>query len=306
MKMSQMIIQGVETKASPLLQLPHIRHDMLRHFVVISAHAQMPRLETVENCMKMSQMIIQGVETKASPLLQLPHIRHDMLRHFVVISAHAQMPRLETVENCMKMSQMIIQGVATKASPLLQLPHIRHDMLRHFIVVISAHAQMPRLETVENCMKMSQMIIQGVETKASPLLQLPHIRHDMLRHCIVVISAHAQMPRLETVENCMKMSQMIIQGVETKASPLLQLPHIRHDMLRHFIVVISAHAQMPRLETVENCMKMSQMIIQGVETKASPLLQLPHIRHDMLRHLIRVLLFQLMLRCPVLRRLRTV
>ena len=54
MKMSQMIIQGVETKASPLLQLPHIRHDMLRHFVVISAHAQMPRLEMVENCMKMS------------------------------------------------------------------------------------------------------------------------------------------------------------------------------------------------------------------------------------------------------------
>ena len=43
------------------------------------------------------------------------------------------------------------------------------------------------------------------------------------------------MPRLETVENCMKMSQMIIQGVETKASPLLQLPHIRHDMLRHFV-----------------------------------------------------------------------
>ena len=91
MKMSQMIIQGVETKASPLLQLPHIRHDMLRHFVVIlviSAHAQMPRLETVENCMKMSQMIIQGVETKASPLLQLPHIRHDMLRHFVVICCY--------------------------------------------------------------------------------------------------------------------------------------------------------------------------------------------------------------------------
>ena len=104
----------------------------------------------------------------------------------------------------------------------------------------------------------------------------------------------------------MKMSQMIIQGVETKASPLLQLSHIRHDMLRHF-VVISAHAQMPRLETVENCMKMSQMIIQGVESKASPLLQLPHIRHDMLRHFVGILLlFQLMLRCLVLRRWRTV
>ena len=54
-------------------------------------------------------------------------------------------------------------------------------------------------------------------------------------------------------------------------------------------------------------MKMSQMIIQGVETKASPLLQLPHIRHDMLRHFVVILLlFQLMLRCLVLRRWRTV
>ena len=54
-------------------------------------------------------------------------------------------------------------------------------------------------------------------------------------------------------------------------------------------------------------MKMSQMIIQGVETKASPLLQLPHIRHDMLRHFVIILLlFQLMPRCPVLRQWGTV
>ena len=49
----------------------------------LTAHAQMPRLETVENCMKVSQMTIQGVEAKSSQLLQLPHIRPDMLRHFV-------------------------------------------------------------------------------------------------------------------------------------------------------------------------------------------------------------------------------
>ena len=43
------------------------------------------------------------------------------------------------------------------------------------------------------------------------------------------------MPRLETVENCMKTAQMITQGVEAKSSQLLQLPHIRPDMLRHFV-----------------------------------------------------------------------
>ena len=43
------------------------------------------------------------------------------------------------------------------------------------------------------------------------------------------------MPRLETVENCMKASAMITQSLEAKSSPLLQLPHIRQDMLRHFV-----------------------------------------------------------------------
>lgn len=43
------------------------------------------------------------------------------------------------------------------------------------------------------------------------------------------------MPRLETVENCMKISQMITQALEAKSSPLQQLPHIRADMLRHFV-----------------------------------------------------------------------
>ena len=43
-----------------------------------------------------------------------------------------------------------------------------------------------------------------------------------------------QPPRLETIENLMKLSQMIIQAMEEKASPLQQLPHIQPDMLRHF------------------------------------------------------------------------
>lgn len=43
------------------------------------------------------------------------------------------------------------------------------------------------------------------------------------------------MPRLETAESCIKMSQMVIQALDSKASPLQQLPHIRPDMMRHFV-----------------------------------------------------------------------
>jgi len=42
----------------------------------------MPRLETLENCMRVSQMMIQGLWDNKSPLLQLPHLNQDNLRHF--------------------------------------------------------------------------------------------------------------------------------------------------------------------------------------------------------------------------------
>ena len=42
------------------------------------------------------------------------------------------------------------------------------------------------------------------------------------------------MPRLETVENCMRVSQMVVQGLWDTKSPLLQLPHLNQENLRHF------------------------------------------------------------------------
>nr|XP_006821135.1 PREDICTED: translocation protein SEC63 homolog [Saccoglossus kowalevskii] len=55
-------------------------------------------------------------------------------------------------------------------------------------LVVYAHAgriaREPRLETVENCMKLSQMIVQGLWEIKSPLLQLPHFNEDIIRHCV--------------------------------------------------------------------------------------------------------------------------
>ena len=46
--------------------------------------------------------------------------------------------------------------------------------------------------------------------------------------------AVTRMPRLDTIENLMKISQMLIQALWDNKSPMLQLPHISEDMLRHF------------------------------------------------------------------------
>jgi translocation protein SEC63 len=41
-------------------------------------------------------------------------------------------------------------------------------------------------------------------------------------------------PRLDTLENTMKLSPMIVQALWNSKSPLLQLPHITESHLRFF------------------------------------------------------------------------
>ncbi|XP_073951178.1 translocation protein Sec63 [Choristoneura fumiferana] len=43
-----------------------------------------------------------------------------------------------------------------------------------------------------------------------------------------------RLPTIETIENCMKMSPMIVQGLWEYKSPLLQLPYITEDHLKYF------------------------------------------------------------------------
>lgn len=43
-----------------------------------------------------------------------------------------------------------------------------------------------------------------------------------------------KLPKIETIENCMKLSPMILQGLWEFKSPLLQLPFITDDNIRMF------------------------------------------------------------------------
>lgn len=54
----------------------------------------------------------------------------------------------------------------------------------------------------------------------------------------LIMLAHAgrlsRMPSLSTLEGCMKLSAMVVQGLWECKSPLLQLPHISEDNLKYF------------------------------------------------------------------------
>lgn len=43
------------------------------------------------------------------------------------------------------------------------------------------------------------------------------------------------MPTIDTIENCMKLSPMIIQGLWEHSRPLLQLPYLTEDHMKYFI-----------------------------------------------------------------------
>ena len=67
----------------------------------------------------------------------------------------------------------------------------------------------------------------------------PMLVHEMVT-CIsqLILLAHAgrigRLPSLDTIEYAMKLCPMIVQALWDKQSPLLQLPHIEEDQLKHF------------------------------------------------------------------------
>jgi len=67
----------------------------------------------------------------------------------------------------------------------------------------------------------------------------PYLIHEMVS-CIsqLILLAHAgriaRLPSLDTVEATMKCSALAVQALWDKASPLMMLPHVEEDMLKHF------------------------------------------------------------------------
>ena len=83
----------------------------------------------------------------------------------------------------------------------------------------------------------------------------PFLIHEMVT-CIsqLILLAHAgrigRLPSLDTIENAMKLSPMVVQALWDKQSPLLQLPHLEEDQLRHF------HSRKRNIKTLQQLAKM--------------------------------------------------
>uniref|UniRef100_A0A8D0D3V4 Translocation protein SEC63 homolog n=1 Tax=Sander lucioperca TaxID=283035 RepID=A0A8D0D3V4_SANLU len=90
----------------------------------------------------------------------------------------------------------------------------------------------PRLVTIENCMKLTQMIVQGLQESKSPLLQLPHFEEEHLRYCISKKYKVRSLQDLVSLKDSDRRSMLRFLGEEKYdevLSVLGSFPHITMD-----------------------------------------------------------------------------
>uniref|UniRef100_A0A665V8W6 Translocation protein SEC63 homolog n=1 Tax=Echeneis naucrates TaxID=173247 RepID=A0A665V8W6_ECHNA len=94
----------------------------------------------------------------------------------------------------------------------------------------SFHA--PRLVTIENCMKLTQMTVQGLQESKSPLLQLPHFEEEHLRYCISKKYKVRSLQDLVSLKDSDRRSMLRFLGEEKYDEVMAVLgsfPHITMD-----------------------------------------------------------------------------
>ncbi|CAH1183103.1 unnamed protein product [Phaedon cochleariae] len=93
------------------------------------------------------------------------------------------------------------------------------------------HAHLSRIPLNPNTLEQDRKYIIG---------KCPYLINEQV-NCVnqLIMLAYAgripKLPSIETVENCMKLCPMIVQGLWEFKSPLLQLPYINDDNLKYFM-----------------------------------------------------------------------
>ncbi|XP_055603327.1 translocation protein SEC63 homolog [Uranotaenia lowii] len=137
-------------------------------------------------------------------------------------------------------SQVVERQSDNEEVPMLikQLPNLNEKckelpLCRMYSIKARAilHAHLSRIGLNKNTLDKDRQFI---------VKKCPYLIQEMVS-CVnqLIMLAYARriskLPTIETIENCMKLSPMIIQGLWEFKNPLLQLPHVSEDHLRYFV-----------------------------------------------------------------------
>uniref|UniRef100_A0A1W7R9M8 Translocation protein SEC63 n=1 Tax=Hadrurus spadix TaxID=141984 RepID=A0A1W7R9M8_9SCOR len=92
------------------------------------------------------------------------------------------------------------------------------------------HAHLGRMKLPPNTLDIDRMYV----VKKCPYLLQEFVQCASQLTMLALAGRIARMPNLDTLESAMKLCSMIVQALWDNKSPLLQLPHVTEDMLRHF------------------------------------------------------------------------
>lgn len=120
------------------------------------------------------------------------------------------------------------------------LPHLNEKckevpLCRNYSVKARAiiHAHLSRIPLNPNTLEKDRQFV----IKKCPYLvnEIVSVVNQLIMLAYAGRISGQKLPPIETIENCMKLAPMIIQGLWDFKSPLLQLPHITEDHLKYFV-----------------------------------------------------------------------
>lgn len=120
------------------------------------------------------------------------------------------------------------------------LPHLNEKckevpLCRNYSVKARAiiHAHLSRLPLNPNSLEKDRQFV----IKKCPYLvnEIVSVVNQLIMLAYAGRISGQKLPPIETIENCMKLAPMIIQGLWEFKSPLLQLPHLTEDHLKYFV-----------------------------------------------------------------------
>lgn len=120
------------------------------------------------------------------------------------------------------------------------LPHLNEKckevpLCRNYSVKARAiiHAHLSRLQLNPNTLEKDRQFV----IKKCPYLvnEIVSVVNQLIMLAYAGRISGQKLPPIETIENCMKLAPMLIQGLWDFKSPLLQLPHLTEDHLKYFV-----------------------------------------------------------------------
>uniref|UniRef100_A0A182TPU5 J domain-containing protein n=1 Tax=Anopheles melas TaxID=34690 RepID=A0A182TPU5_9DIPT len=123
---------------------------------------------------------------------ELPFARSYSLKARAIL--HAHLSRIPLNPNTLEVDRQLI---------VRKCPYLIQEMVScvsHLIMLAYARKiqRLPSIETIENCMKLSPMVIQGLRESEHPLMQLPHMTKEL----------RAQLARKYNTRNLQQLAQL--------------------------------------------------------------------------------------------------